>query len=133
MPLVLNLLSIGHVQYSSSLGANQSIVLIKKYTVFQNDAQAIFYCFGSGYKNGAVVVWILNGTGYGLKHAQMGITYVTAPSGATDISSRLFIPSNSAINNNTEVKCKSIDSISNTVLMNEPANLTIQGECCSTA
>ena len=115
MPLVLNLLSIGHVQYSSSLGATQSIVLIKNCTVFQNDAPAMFYCNGSGYQNGAVVVWILNGTGYGSKHAQMGITYVTAPSGATNISSRLIIPSNSTINNGTEVKCKTIDSISNIV------------------
>ena len=132
MSLVLNLLSIGHVQYSSSLDANQSIVLIKNCTVFQNDAPAIFYCIGSGYENGAAVVWILNGTGYGLKHSQLGITYVTAPSGATKISSRLIIPSNSAINNGTEVKCKTIDSISNIVLMSEPVNLTIQGECCST-
>ena len=132
MPLVLNLLAIGHVQHSSSLDATQSIVLIKNYTVFQNDAPAIFYCNGSGYENGAVVGWILNRTGYGLKQSQMGITYVTAPSEATEISSRLFIPSNSAINNNTEVKCKSIDSISNTVQMSEPAYLTIQGECCTT-
>ena len=132
MPLVLNLLSIGHEQYSSSLGATQSIVLIKNCTVFQNDAPARFYCNGSGHQIGAVVVWILNGTGYGSKHAQMGITYVTAPSGATNISSQLIIPSNSTINNGTEVKCKTIDSISNIVLMSELANLTIQGKCCST-
>ena len=116
-----------------SLGTNQSIVLIplKKYTVFQNDTPAIFYCYRSGYVNGAVVGWILNGTGYGSKHAQMGITYVTAPSGATEITSRLFIPSNSTINNGTEVKCKTIDSVSNIVLMSEPASLTLQGECCN--
>ena len=128
MSLVLNLLAIGHVQHLSSLGATQSIVLIKNYTVFQSDAPAIFDCYGSGYENGAVVVWTLNGTGYGSNHAQRGIRVVTdTPIGDT-VSSRLFIPSNSAINNNTEVKCKSIDSISNTAQMSEPANLTIQGE-----
>ena len=114
-----------------SLGTNQSIVLIppEKYTVFQNNTPASFHCYGSGYDMGAGVVWILNGTGYGSNHAQMGITYVTAPNGA-NISSRLFIPSNSAINNGTEVKCKTIDSISNIVLMSFPSNLIIQGECC---
>ena len=116
----------------SLLGATQSIVLIKNYTVFQNDTPAMFYCYGSGYENGAVVVWILNGTGYGSKHLQRGITYdIDTPIGDT-VSSRLFIPSNSAINNNTEVKCKSIDTISNIVLTSLPANLTIQGECCTT-
>ena len=128
-----NVLPIGHVHHLPSLGATQSIVLVppEKYIVFQNNVPAIFYCYGSGFENGAVVGWILNGTGYGLKHAQMGITYVTTPSGA-NISSHLIIPSNSSIYNGTEVKCKTIDSISNTVQMSEPANLTIQGECCST-
>ena len=126
------LLVISHVQHLSSLGATQSIVLIKNYTVFQNDTPAIFYCSGSDFENGAaVVVWILNGTGYGLNHAQRGIRVVTdTPTGDT-VSSRLFIPSNSAINNNTEVTCKTIDSVSNIVLTSEPANLTLQGECCN--
>ena len=114
-----------------SLGTNQSIVLIKNYTVFQNDTPAIFYCYGSGYVNGAVVGWILNGTGYGSKHTQRRIRVVTdTPIGDT-VSSRLFIPSNSTINNGTEVKCKTIDSVSNIVLMSEPASLTLQGECCN--
>ena len=132
MPLVLNLLSIiGHVQHSSSLGANQSIVLIKNYTVFQNDTPVIFYCYGSGYQNGALIGWVINGTGYGSNHAKRGITYVTdTPIGDT-VSSRLFIPSYSTINNGTEVKCKTIDITSNIVLMSVPASLTLQGECCT--
>ena len=117
----------------SSLGATQSIVLVppEKYIVFQNDVPAIFYCYGSGFENGAVVVWILNGTGYSSKHSQMGITYVTTPSGA-NISSHLIIPSNSAMNNGTEVKCRLFDSLSNIVLISVPTNLTLQGECCTT-
>ena len=115
----------------SSLGATQSIVLIKNYTVFQNDTPAMFYCNGSGYENGALIGWILNGTGYGSKHLQRGITYVVDPPIGDTVSSRLFIPSNSAINNGTEVKCKTIDTISNIVLMSEPANLALQGECCN--
>ena len=133
MPLVLNLLSIiGHVQHSSSLGANQSIVLIKNYTVFQNETPAIFYCNGSGFENGAaVVVWTLNGARYGSNHAQRGIRVVTnTPIGDT-VSSQLFIPYNSSIHNNTEVMCKTIDFTSNSILASEPANLTLQGECCN--
>ena len=122
-----------YIQCLPSLGANQSIVLIppKKYTVFQTDTPAIFYCYGSGYENGAVVGGIINGTGYGSKHAQMGITYVGTASSGANISSHLIIPSNSTINNGTEVKCKTIDSISNIVQMSEPASLTLQGECCN--
>eukprot|EP00731_Ephydatia_muelleri_P003105 Em0001g3105a len=110
-----------------SASATQSIVLIKNYTVFQNDTPAIFYCSGSGYENGALIGWIINGTGYGSKHAQRGIIHVTdTPIGDT-VTSRLIIPSNSSINNGTEVKCKTIDSISNIVLMSETTNLTLQG------
>ncbi|KAL5517601.1 hypothetical protein EMCRGX_G003183 [Ephydatia muelleri] len=127
MSLVLNLLAIGHVQHLSSLGATQSIVLIKNYTVFQNDTPAIFYCNGSGYENGALIAWILNRTGYGAKHAQRGITYVIDPPIGDTVSSRLFIPSYSTINNRTEVYCKTLDTISNIVLISEPAYLTIQG------
>ena len=116
------------MQHVSSLGATQSIVLIKNYTVFQSDAPAIFYCNGSGYENGAFFGWLLNGTIYGSKHAQRGITYVIDPPIGDRVSSRLFIPSNSAINNGTEVKCKIIDSISSIANMSEPANLTIQGD-----
>ena len=115
-----------------SSGANQSVVLIKNYTVFQNDTPAMFYCIGSGYENGAAAVgWIINGTGYGSKHAQRGIRVITdTPIGDT-VSSRLFIPSNSSIDNGTEVKCKIIDSTSNSILTSKPANLTLQGECCN--
>ena len=115
-----------------SLGATQSVVLIKNvnYTVFQNDTPAMFCCYGSGYENEAVVAWILNGTGYGSKHAQRGIRVVTDPPTGDTVSSRLFIPSNSTIHNGTEVKCKTVDSILNIVLISEQANLTLQGECC---
>eukprot|EP00731_Ephydatia_muelleri_P003049 Em0001g3049a len=111
------------------IGATQSIVLIKNYTVFQNDTPAIFYCSGSDFKNGAaVVVWMLNGTVYGSNHAQRGIIYVTDPPIGANISSRLIIPSNSTINNGTEVMCKTIDSTLNSILASEPANLILQGE-----
>ena len=131
LSLVLNLLATGHVQHLSSLGATQSIVLVKNYTVFLNDTPAMFYCNGSGYENGALIGWIINGTGYGSKHLQRGITYVIDTPVGAYVSSRLFIPSNSSINNNTEVMCKTIDSTSNIVHMTVPANLTIQGECCT--
>ena len=111
------------------LGAAQSIVLVKNYTVFQNDIPAIFYCYGSGFGNGAVVGWTLNGTGYNAEHAQRGITFITDPPTATTISSRLIIPSNSSINNNTVVICKVIDISVPSILTSQPANLTIQGEC----
>eukprot|EP00731_Ephydatia_muelleri_P003047 Em0001g3047a len=87
----------------------------------------MFYCNGNGYENGAFFGWFLNGTGYGAKHAQRGITYVIDPPIGDRVSSRLFIPSNSTINNGTEVKCKIIDSISSIANMSEPANLTLQG------
>ena len=123
---------IGHVYHLSSLGADQSIKLVKNYTVFQNDTPAMFYCYGNGYENGAVVGWILNGTGYGSKHAQRRIRVVTdTPIGDT-VSSRLFIPSNYTINNGTEVKCTAIDSTLFTLIVtSEPASLTLQGECCN--
>ena len=63
------------------------------------------------------------------KTLQRGITYINDPPIGANVSSRLFISSNSAINNNTEVICKAIDSISNSIQLSQPANLTIQGEC----
>ena len=70
--LVLNLLAIVHVQHLSSLGATQSIVpvLLENYAIFQNGFPAIFYCYGNGYENGALVGWILYGIGYNSKHLQ---------------------------------------------------------------
>ena len=125
-------LSLVYIRCLPSLGADQSIKLVKNYTVFQNDTPAMFYCYGNGYENGALVGWILNGTGYGSKHAQRGIRVVTdTPIGDT-VSSRLFIPSNYTINNGTEVKCTTIDSTSYTLIVtSEPASLTLQGECCN--
>ena len=69
--------SIGHCS-CTTLGPTQSI-LIKNYAVFQNDTPAVFYCNGSGYENGALIGWILNGTGYVSKHAQRIITFVIDP------------------------------------------------------
>ena len=91
----------------SSLGATQAIVLVppEKYTVFENNTPAVFYCNGSDYENGAVV-WILNGSGYGSKDLQRGITYTNDPPIGANVSSRLFISSNSGINNKTQVICK---------------------------
>ena len=106
-------LSTDYVQCLSSLGATQSVVLIPSgnYTVFQNDTPAIFYCSGSGFGNGAVVAWTINGTGYNTGHAQRGITFIIDPPTGTTISSRLIIPSNSTINNNTVVICKAMISL----------------------
>ena len=118
------LLLLSNVQW---LGATQSINLIKNYTVFQNDTLAIFYCYGSG----AFVLWILNGTAYSLEHAQRGIRFISDSSTGTTTSSRLIIPSNPSINNNTVVMCRTADATFSNVLTSEPANLTIQGECCT--
>eukprot|EP00731_Ephydatia_muelleri_P003110 Em0001g3110a len=93
------------------------------YMVFQNDTPAVFYCNGIG----AVVIWIINGNAYNANHAQRGI--VAAPSvltGAT-VSSQLIIPSNPAINNNTQVICTTIDITVFSRLPSQPTNLTIQG------
>ena len=117
-----------HVQF---LGATRSIDLLppENYTVFQNDTPAIFYCYGNGFGTGAVVSWSLNGTGYGTKHAQMGITYVIDPPTGAIVSSHLIVPTNSTINNNTQVICRTADVTFSNVLTSQPANLTIQGEC----
>eukprot|EP00731_Ephydatia_muelleri_P003071 Em0001g3071a len=99
----------------------------EKYTVFQNDTPAIFYCYGNGFGTGAVVSWMLNGTGYGTEHAQMGITYVIDPPTGDTVSSRLIVPSNSTINNNTQVVCRAADVTFSNVLTSQQTNLTIQG------
>ena len=114
----------------SSLG---SIVLIPSgnYTVFQNDTPAIFYCYGSGFGNGAVVSWTLNGSGYNAEHAQRGIRYITDPPTGTTISSRLIIPSNSAVNKNTVVICRAAYNNLSNALTSQPVTLTIQGEWCT--
>ena len=124
-PFCINLRYKQLVIYFSSLGA---IVLtpLENYRVFQNDDPAVFYCYGSG----SLLGWILNGTTYNVNHTQRGI--VAAPSvltGAT-VSSQLIIPSNPAINNNTQVICTTIDITVFSRLTSQPANLTIQGECC---
>ena len=131
-PLYTQLLwsSIDHVQCLSSLGAVQSIVLIKNYTVFQNDIPAIFYCYGSGFGIGAVVSWTLNVTGYNAEHEQRGIMYIIYAPSATSVSSHLMVPSNSAINN-TIVMCRTADVTFSNVLTSQPAILTIQGEWCT--
>ena len=123
----LILLSCVHVQ---CLGATRSIDLKppERYTVFQNDTPAIFYCYGSGFGTGAVVSWSLNGTGYGREHARMGITYVIDPPTGDTVSSHLIVPSNSTINNNTQVVCRAADVTFSNVLTSLPTNLTIQGE-----
>ena len=115
---------------SQCLGATPSIDLVppNNYTVFQNDNPAIFYCYGNGFGIGAVVSWSLNGTGYGTKHAQMGITYVIDPPIGASVSSHLIVPSNSTINNNTQVVCRAADVTFSNVLTSLPANLTIQGK-----
>ena len=117
----------------SPLGATRSIDLLPSdnYTVFHNDTPAIFYCYGNGFGTGAIVTWTLNGTGYSTHHAQRGITVVIDPPTEATVSSRLSIPSNSTINNNTQVVCRTIDVTFVNSLTSQPANLTIQGECCT--
>ena len=128
MPYII--ISHVHVQ---CLGATRSIDLVPsgKYTVFQNDTPAIFYCNGKGLGTGAVVSWSLNGTGYSTNHSQMGITYVFDPPTGDTVSFHLIVPSNSTINNNTQVLCRAADVTFSNVLTSQPANLTIQGECCT--
>ena len=123
------LLSLSHV-HVQCLGATPSVLLVPpvNYTVFQNDTPAIFYCYGNGLGTGAVVSWSLNGTGYGTQHAQMGITYVIDPPTGATVSSYLIIPTNSTINNNTQVVCRAADVTFSNVKMSKLANLTIQGE-----
>ena len=107
-----------------SSGTTGYVVLIPQgnYTVFENNASAIFYCSGDGYAVG----WYLNGSGYNAIHAQRGIRVVpNAPT--TVVSSTLYIPSN-PINNNTEVFCKVIDVTFTNIQTSEPAYLTFQGE-----
>ena len=118
---------------SLSVGATRSIDLKPKenYIVFQNDTPAIFYCYGNGLGTGAVVSWSLNGTGYSTEHAQMGITYFIDPPTGDTVSSHLIIPSNSTINNNTQVICRAAGVTFSNVLTSLPTNLTIQGECCT--
>eukprot|EP00731_Ephydatia_muelleri_P003054 Em0001g3054a len=113
----------------ASASATRSIEIKppEKYTVFQNDTPAIFYCYGNGFGTGAVVSWSLNGTGYGTEYAQMGITYVIDPPTEDTVSSRLIVPSNSTINNNTQVVCRAADVTFSIVLTSLPTNLTIQG------
>ncbi|KAL5517616.1 hypothetical protein EMCRGX_G003198 [Ephydatia muelleri] len=113
----------------ASASATQSIVLKppENNTVFQNDTPAIFYCYGNGFGTGAVVSWSLNGTGYGAEHAQMGVTYVLDPPTEDTVSSHLIVPSNSTINNNTQVVCRAADVTFSNALTSEPVILTIQG------
>ena len=92
------------------------------YTVFANNATAVFYCSGDG----SVVVWILNGSGYGPVHQQRGITYSLSGAGAT-LTSNLYIPA-SATNNNTEVICKVADSTFTNVQTSNSSYLTVQGK-----
>ncbi|KAL5517644.1 hypothetical protein EMCRGX_G003231 [Ephydatia muelleri] len=113
----------------SNSSATRSIDLKPKenYIVFQSDTPAIFYCYGNGFGTGAVVSWLLNGTGYSTEHAQMGITYVIDPPTGDTVTSHLIVPSNSTINNNTQVVCLAADVTFSNVLTSLPTNLTIQG------
>ena len=126
--ILLAFMRLSHVV--QCLGATRSIDLKPKenYIVFQNDTSAIFYCYGNGFGTGAVVSWMLNGTGYGTEHAQMGITYVIDPPTGATVSSHLIVSTNSTINNNTQVICRTADVTFSNVLTSLPANLTIQGE-----
>ncbi|KAL5517632.1 hypothetical protein EMCRGX_G003214 [Ephydatia muelleri] len=123
IPIIMVLLNV------ASASATRSIVLKPpdNCTVFQNDTPANFSCNGNGFGTGAVVSWTLNGTGYNIEHAQMGITYVIDPPTGDTVSSHLIIPSNSTINNNTQVVCRAADVTFSNVLTSQPSNLTIQG------
>ena len=113
-----------YVSFLTSSGTTGYVVLMppQNYTVFENNASAVFYCSGDGYAVG----WYLNGSAYNGVHVQMGIRVVPNPP-TTVVSSTLYIPSNS-INNNTKVFCKVIDTTFTNIQTSEPANLTIQGE-----
>ena len=116
---------LNHIPHLPSSGTTGSVVLtlLQKYTVFQNNASAVFNCSGDGYAVG----WYLNGSAYNAIYAQRGITVVPNPPTGTMTSSTLYIPSNST-NNNTEVFCKVADAYFTNVQTSELANLTIQGE-----
>ena len=108
-----------------SLGITGYVVLSPQgnYTVFENNASAVFCCSGDGYAVG----WYLNRSGYNAVHVKRGIRVVpSTPTGGV-VASSLYIPSNST-NNNTEVICKVIDISFSNIQTSEPANLTIQGE-----
>ena len=108
-----------------SSGAAGYVILTppQNYTVFENNASAVFYCSG----NGSVVVWILNGIAYGLVHQQRGITFTLSGAGAI-VTSTLFIPCNSTSNNNTEVICKVADGTFINVQTSNSSNLSVQGK-----
>ena len=114
-----------HVPYIPSSGTTGYVVLSPQgnYTVFENNASAVFYCSGDG----SVIVWFLNRSGYNAVHVQRGIRVVPATPTGNMVTSSLYIPSNS-INNNTEVICKVIDISFTNIKTSEPANLTVQGE-----
>ena len=92
------------------------------YTIFENNASAVFYCSGDG----SAVVWILNGSGYGPLHQQRGITFTLSGAGAV-VTSNLYIPAR-ATNNNTEVICKVVDGTLTNVQTSDSSNLTVQGK-----
>ena len=95
----------------------------QNYTVFENNAAAVFNCSGDGY----AVFWYLNGAAYNAVHVQLGIRIVPATPTGGVVSSSLYIPAR-ATNNNTEVICKVADGTLTNVQTSGPANLTIQGE-----
>ena len=111
-----------YVSYLTSSGTTVVLMPLQNYTVFENNASAVFYCSGDGYAVG----WYLNGSAYNAVHVQMGIRVVPNPP-TTVVSSILYIPSN-PINNNTQVFCKVIDATFTNIQTSEPANLAIQGE-----
>ena len=112
--------------YLPSSGTTGYVVLSPQgnYTVFENNASAVFHCSGNGYAAG----WYLNGSAYNdTVHRPMGITFLpNQPIGGV-VSSNLYIRSCST-NNNTEVLCKVIDNTFTNIQTSEPTNLIFQGE-----
>ena len=117
---------ITYVPCLPSSGTTGYVVLSPQgnYTVFENNASAVFNCSGDGYAVG----WYLNGSGYNVTvHRPMGITFLPNQPTRGVVSSGLYISSYST-NNNTEVFCKMIDITFTNIQTSGPANLTIQGE-----
>ena len=113
-----------YLTYFPSSGTAGYTVLLPQgnYTVFENNASAVFYCSGDG----SVLVWILNGSTYGPVHQQRGITFTLSGTGAK-VTSTLCIPAR-ATNNNTKVICKVADGTFSNVQTSNSSNLTVQGE-----
>ena len=114
-----------YLTYLPSSGAADFVVLSPQgnYTVFENNASAVFYCSGDG----SFLQWKLNGSGYGPVHQQRGITYTTLSGDGASVTSTLYIPV-TLTNNNTEVFCKVADGTLTNIQTSNQSNLTIQGK-----